>query len=124
MKRITIQGIVEHEWFKQDLPEHLFPILGEIGTDQIDSSVIAEVCQKLSVPASDVMAAIKYVHTCKLNILNTAYISGILSDMTICRTSIEHIIIQKQNDDVMHSTLSLHHYIHKPMEFFQLSLPL
>ena len=64
MKRITIQGIVEHEWFKQDMPEKLFPHLGEISTAQIDSSVIAEVCQKLNVPASDVMAAIKCVHTC------------------------------------------------------------
>lgn len=59
MKRITIQSILEHEWFKQDLPEHLFPPLGEMTTTQIDSSVIAEVCQKLSVPASDVMAAVK-----------------------------------------------------------------
>lgn len=59
MKRITVQGIVDHEWFKQDLPEHLFPPLGDIGMAQIDSSVIAEVCQKLSVPATDVMAAVK-----------------------------------------------------------------
>ncbi len=59
MKRITISDLVEHEWFKQDLPDHLFPPLGEIATTQIDSSVIAEVCQKLNVPASDVMAAIK-----------------------------------------------------------------
>ena len=61
MKRITISGIVDHEWFKQDLPEHLFPPLGEIGVTQIDSSVIAEVCQKLNVPAADVLAAIKLV---------------------------------------------------------------
>lgn len=59
MKRITIQSIVEHEWFKQDLPEQLFPPLGEMVATQIDSSVIAEVCQKLNVPAYDVMAAIK-----------------------------------------------------------------
>ena len=61
MKRITIQGIVEHEWFKQNLPEHLFPPLGEMATTQIDSSVIAEVCQKLNVSAADVMGALRYV---------------------------------------------------------------
>lgn len=59
VKRITIQAIVEHEWFKQDLPEHLFPPLGEMIATQIDSSVIAEVCQKLNVPAAEVMAAVK-----------------------------------------------------------------
>lgn len=62
MKRITIQGIVEHKWFDVDLPEHLFPSLGEIATTQIDSSVVAEVCQKLNAPSKDVMAAIKLVH--------------------------------------------------------------
>lgn len=59
MKRITIQGVVEHEWFAQDLPEHLCPPLGDVNTAQIDSSVIAEVCQKLNVPATEVLAAIK-----------------------------------------------------------------
>ena len=59
MKRITVNDVVEHEWFKQDLPEELFPPLGEVNTTQIDSSVIAEVCQKLSVSASEVMAAIR-----------------------------------------------------------------
>lgn len=62
VKRITIQSIVEHEWFKQDLLEQLFPPLGEISATQIDSSTVAEVCQKLSVSAADVMAAIKLVY--------------------------------------------------------------
>jgi len=59
VKRITIQGIVEHEWFRQDLPEHLFPPLGEMGVAQIDSTVIADVCRLLDVPANDVMAAVR-----------------------------------------------------------------
>lgn len=63
MKRITIANLVDHEWFKQDLPDYLFPSLGELTITQIDSSVVAEVCQKLNVPAADVMAAIKYVCT-------------------------------------------------------------
>ena len=61
MKRLTIQGIMDHEWFKVDLPEELFPLLGEVGMAEIDSSVIAEVCQKLNVSAHDIMVAIKYV---------------------------------------------------------------
>lgn len=54
---------MEHEWFKPDLPDHLFPPLGEMNIAQIDSNVIAEVCQKLNVPAADVMAAIKLVNS-------------------------------------------------------------
>lgn len=64
VKRITIQGILEHEWFKVDFPEHLFPPLGDMTVVQIDSSVIAEVCQKLKVPAADVLAAVKLVALC------------------------------------------------------------
>ena len=59
VKRITIQQIREHEWFKQDVPEYLFPPLGETNHAQIDSSALAEVCQKLSVPPQEVVMAIR-----------------------------------------------------------------
>ena len=59
MKRITIQSILEHDWLKDHLIEKLFPPLGEINTAEIDASVVSEVCQKLKVPAADIMAAIK-----------------------------------------------------------------
>ena len=59
VKRITIQQIKEHEWFKQDLAEYLFPPLGETNHAQIDSSALAEVCQKLSVPPQEVITAIR-----------------------------------------------------------------
>ena len=59
MKRLTIQQIREHEWFKQDLAEYLFPPLGEPNHAQIDSSALAEVCQKLSVPPQEVVTAIR-----------------------------------------------------------------
>ncbi len=59
VKRITVQGIVEHEWFRQDLPEYLCPLLGEMGVAEIDSNVIADVCRLLDVPANDVMAAVR-----------------------------------------------------------------
>ena len=54
MKRITIQGIKEHRWFMEDLPTYLFPLPGERDATQIDSTVLAEVCQKLSVSAAEV----------------------------------------------------------------------
>ena len=59
MKRITIKQIRQHEWFVEDLPGYLFPLPGETAHTEIDSSVLAEVCQKLSVSPSDVMAAIR-----------------------------------------------------------------
>lgn len=57
MKRITIQGIKEHRWFMEDLPTYLFPLPGERDATQIDSTVLAEVCQKLSVSAVEVGAS-------------------------------------------------------------------
>ena len=60
VKRITIQEIKDHEWFQQDLPEHLFPQKDQENTsDTIDPVVISEVCQKLGVKAEDVVAAIQ-----------------------------------------------------------------
>ena len=59
VKRITIEGIRQHEWFMEDLPAYLFPLPGETVHTEIDSSVLAEVCQKLSVSPSDVLAAIR-----------------------------------------------------------------
>ena len=59
VKRITIEGICQHEWFMEDLPAYLFPLPGQTAHTEIDSSVLAEVCQKLSVSPSDVLAAIR-----------------------------------------------------------------
>ena len=60
VKRITIHQIKDHEWFQQDLPEHLFPQKDQENTsDAIDRAVINEVCQKLGVKAEDVVAAIQ-----------------------------------------------------------------
>ena len=38
----------------EDLPTYLFPLPGERDATQIDSTVLAEVCQKLSVSAAEV----------------------------------------------------------------------
>ena len=49
MKRITILGIMEHAWFKVD----------DTAVSQIDSVALSEVCQKLSVPAHEVIGALR-----------------------------------------------------------------
>ena len=60
IKRITIQQIKDHEWFQQDLPEHLFPQKDLDNTsDTIDPAVINEVCQKLGVKMEEVVAAMQ-----------------------------------------------------------------
>ena len=41
----------------EDLPTYLFPLPGERDATQIDSTVLAEVCQKLSVSAAEVGAS-------------------------------------------------------------------
>ena len=49
VKRITIDGIREHDWFKVDLPPHLFPLPGT--------------------PSSEVLAAIRcaqHYHTTRV----------------------------------------------------------
>ena len=60
VKRITIQGIKEHKWFMEDLPAYLFPLPGDKDSAQINSVVLAEVCQKLSVSPGEVGVAIDY----------------------------------------------------------------
>ncbi len=59
IKRITIQGIQEHSWFKKDLPPYLFPLPGQNDVTHIDSAALSEVSQKLSVPIAEVMAAVQ-----------------------------------------------------------------
>lgn len=59
MKRITIQSIKEHSWFSVDLPKYLFPLPGMHDHQQIDSSVVSEVCQKLSVSSEEVLKTLR-----------------------------------------------------------------
>ena len=40
-------------------PGYLFPLPGQTAHTEIDFSILAEVCQKLSVSPSDVLAAIR-----------------------------------------------------------------
>ncbi|XP_064389365.1 5'-AMP-activated protein kinase catalytic subunit alpha-2-like [Halichondria panicea] len=59
VKRITIDGIREHDWFNVDLPPHLFPQPGDGYCTQIDTSCVATVCQKLSVTSAEVLASLR-----------------------------------------------------------------
>ena len=59
VKRLTISGIKEHTWFKQGLATYLFPLPGGTDITQIDSVALSEVCQKLSVTSSEVIAAVR-----------------------------------------------------------------
>lgn len=34
-----------HEWFKKDLPEYLFPLVNENEASVIDADAVAEVCE-------------------------------------------------------------------------------
>ena len=53
------EGVHQHEWFMEDLSAYLFPLPGQTAHTEIDSSILAEVYQKLSVSPSDVLAAIR-----------------------------------------------------------------
>lgn len=60
IKRATVQDIVQHEWFRKELPAYLFPSAPDSadGTTVIDYDTIGEVCDKLGVTEQDVHDAI------------------------------------------------------------------
>ncbi|XP_066935374.1 5'-AMP-activated protein kinase catalytic subunit alpha-2-like [Clytia hemisphaerica] len=53
IKRITIEQIKQHDWFKIDLPGYLFPSADNQGNN-FDDEVINEICEKFGVDESDV----------------------------------------------------------------------
>ncbi len=48
----------EHEWFKVNLPDYLFPKTCEDGTNIIDLDAIQEVCEKFGVSETEVQEAL------------------------------------------------------------------
>ncbi|KAK6179266.1 hypothetical protein SNE40_011669 [Patella caerulea] len=58
LKRATISSIIEHEWFKKDLPAYLFPSPNDQDASIVDVDVVREVCDKFSVSEDDVHRAI------------------------------------------------------------------
>ncbi|CAF3185220.1 unnamed protein product [Rotaria socialis] len=58
VRRATIKEIREHEWFKVNLPDYLFPKTCEEGTNIIDLDAIQEVCEKFGVTETEVQDAL------------------------------------------------------------------
>ncbi|CAF1002333.1 unnamed protein product [Rotaria sp. Silwood1] len=58
VRRATIKDIREHEWFKVNLPDYLFPKTCEDGTNIIDLDAIQEVCEKFGVTETEVQDAL------------------------------------------------------------------
>lgn len=44
LKRATIKDIREHEWFKVDLPDYLFPKPNNENLNIIDVEAVSEIC--------------------------------------------------------------------------------
>ncbi|CAF1407642.1 unnamed protein product [Adineta ricciae] len=58
VRRATIKEIREHEWFKVNLPDYLFPKSCEEGTNIIDLDAIQEVCEKFGISDTEVQDAL------------------------------------------------------------------
>ncbi|XP_077572279.1 5'-AMP-activated protein kinase catalytic subunit alpha-2 isoform X1 [Stigmatopora nigra] len=58
LKRATIKDIREHEWFKQDLPNYLFPEDPSHDTTVLDEEAVKEVCDKFECNESEVVSSL------------------------------------------------------------------
>lgn len=58
LKRATIKDVREHEFFKHDLPEYLFPPDTDFDSSLIDTEAIREVCEKCNVQEHEVHYAL------------------------------------------------------------------
>ncbi|RWS08738.1 serine/threonine protein kinase-like protein [Dinothrombium tinctorium] len=58
IKRATIEDIKNHEWFKKDLPDYLFPPVSDNDASVIDVDAVREVCEKFGVSEKEVHSAL------------------------------------------------------------------
>ena len=58
IKRASIKDVREHDWFKVDLPEYLFPTASDVDASVVDTDAIREVCDKCQVVEQDVHCAL------------------------------------------------------------------
>lgn len=58
LKRATIKDIREHEWFKINLPDYLFPKPSTENINIVDIEAVLEICEKFSVDESSVQDAL------------------------------------------------------------------
>ena len=58
LKRATIKDIRDHEWFKVNLQDYLFPKPNQENLNIIDMEAIVEICEKFSVDEQTVRKAL------------------------------------------------------------------
>ncbi|XP_021351298.1 5'-AMP-activated protein kinase catalytic subunit alpha-2-like isoform X2 [Mizuhopecten yessoensis] len=58
LKRATIKGIREHDWFKDDVPNYLFPSDNDQDASIVDYDVVREICEKFNVTEMEVNRAL------------------------------------------------------------------
>ncbi|ELU05209.1 hypothetical protein CAPTEDRAFT_227168 [Capitella teleta] len=58
LKRASVRDVREHEWFKAELPEYLFPAQADVDASIVDTDAIREVCEKCRVTEQEVHRAL------------------------------------------------------------------
>ena len=58
MKRATIKDIREHEWFRVNLPDYLFPKPSNENLNIVDVDAVIEICEKFSIDEQTVQRAL------------------------------------------------------------------
>ncbi|KAI1719989.1 protein kinase domain-containing protein [Ditylenchus destructor] len=58
MKRATIKDVINHDWFRIDLPAYLFPPINESEASIVDIDAVREVCYRYNVAENDVTSAL------------------------------------------------------------------
>uniref|UniRef100_A0A914HFR9 Acyl carrier protein n=1 Tax=Globodera rostochiensis TaxID=31243 RepID=A0A914HFR9_GLORO len=58
MKRATIKEVINHEWFRIELPAYLFPPINESEASIVDIDAVREVCHRYGVSEDDVTSAL------------------------------------------------------------------
>ncbi|XP_047657619.1 5'-AMP-activated protein kinase catalytic subunit alpha-2 isoform X3 [Tachysurus fulvidraco] len=58
LKRATIKDIREDEWFKQDLPDYLFPEDASYDSAAVDEEAVRDVCEKFECAESEVLSSL------------------------------------------------------------------
>ena len=58
MKRANIKDVINHDWFRIDLPAYLFPPINESEASIVDIDAVREVCYRYNVAEDDVTSAL------------------------------------------------------------------
>jgi len=58
MKRATIKDVINHDWFKKDLPAYLFPPVSEQEASIVDMEAVKDLCDKFGCKEDDVTNAL------------------------------------------------------------------